>query len=67
MAPPEPIPAEGWPDGAQVKVLSRDGVTGAFSGVLLLPKGYSRPDGHLAADTEFLVLKGWVRIGDELP
>src|SRR5207253_8609992 len=63
---PEPIPAAGWPNGTQVKVLSRDSETGAFSGILLLPKGYSRPEGHLAADTELLILKGWVRIGEDL-
>ena len=66
----EPIPlgdvASGWPDGATIRVLSRNPETGALSGILRVPRGYQRPAGHLAADTEYLVLSGWIRIGDEL-
>ena len=60
----EPMPAEGWPYGAQVKVLSRDGADGAFTGILRLAAGWRRPLGHHDATVEVLVLKGVLRLGD---
>lgn len=60
------LPAEGWPVGAQLKVLSISGKTGALSGELLLPAGYRRPAGHYATHVEWLVLEGAVRVGGTL-
>ncbi len=62
----EPLPAAGWPDGATIRLLSRNPETGAYSGLLRLPKGWRRPAGHLAADTEWFVLSGWLWVGREL-
>jgi hypothetical protein len=63
---PEAMPASGWPDDARVRLLSRDPGTGAFSGLLRVPRGTRLPAFHLAADTEWLVLSGWIRVGEEL-
>jgi hypothetical protein len=63
---PEPVPASGWPGDARVRVLSRNPETGAFSGLLRLPRGAQLPAFHLGADTEWLVLSGWMRVGDDL-
>jgi hypothetical protein len=57
--------ARGWPDGAQLKLLSRNAQTGALTGLLYLPRGYSRPEGHSTASTELLLLQGWLRLGDD--
>jgi hypothetical protein len=54
-----------WPAGAHIQVLSRDGETGALTGVVALPGGYSRPAAHTAAEMELLVLGGSVQIGDD--
>lgn len=63
---PEPVPAAGWDGDATVRVLSRNPQSGAFSGLLRLPSGFRRPAGRLAADTEWLVLSGWLWVGREL-
>ena len=63
---PGPVPAAGWADDATVRALSANPVTGAFSGLLRLPKGFRRPAGWLSADTEWLVLSGWLWVGREL-
>lgn len=63
---PEPLAVAGWPEGATVRMLSRNPLTGAFTGLLRLPRGYRRPAGFLAADTEWLVLSGWLWVGREL-
>lgn len=63
---PEPVPAAGWDPAATIRVLSRNPQTGAFSGVLRLPKGFRRPAGSYGADTEWLILSGWVWVGREL-
>jgi hypothetical protein len=62
----EPLPAEGWPFGAQAKVLSRDPADGAFSGVVRLEAGYRRPAGHVTADIEVFILSGTLRLGDSV-
>lgn len=64
---PEPVAATGWDGtGASVRVLSSNPGTGAFSGLLHLPKGVRRPAGSYSADVEWLVLSGWLWVGREL-
>ena len=60
----EPLPAEGWPYGAEAKVLSRDPSDGAFTGIVRLRAGYRRWLGHCTADIEVFVLSGALRLGD---
>jgi hypothetical protein len=60
------LPAEGWPIGAEMKVLSISSTNGALTGELLLPRGYRRPAGHYATQVEWLVLEGTIRIGGVL-
>lgn len=60
----EPLPAEGWPYGAEAKVLSRDPSDGAFTGIVRLRAGYRRWAGHHTADIEVFVLSGSLRLGD---
>lgn len=57
------LPAQGWPVGPTMKVLSISRKTGAVSGELILPRGYRRPAGHYATQVEWLVLEGAVRVG----
>jgi len=62
---PEPVPATGWPEGAATAVLSRDGATGAFSGLLRLPAGWRREACHHAATAiDLYVVSGSLHIGD---
>jgi hypothetical protein len=63
---PAPLPADSWPAGAEMRVLSRDEESGALTGVLILPPGYRRGVGHLPIESEFLVLSGTLRIGGTL-
>jgi hypothetical protein len=58
-------PDEGWAaaPGASVRVLSRDGETGAASVMLRYPAGWSAPAGASSCDEEFLVLDGAIEIG----
>ena len=58
-----PLPAEGWPVGPTMKVLSISEQTGALTGELFLPAGYRRPAGHTPVQIEWLVLEGYVRVG----
>ena len=60
------LPAEGWPHGARIKLLSEDTESGALTGILRLPPGYRRIAGHLRAGTEYFVLSGSLRVGDSL-
>jgi hypothetical protein len=55
----------GWPAGAAYKPLSRDGVTGACSCVVVAPDGWRRPPATTLADCEFVVWRGTLRSGDE--
>lgn len=59
----QPLPAQGWPMGPTMKVLSISEKTGAVTGELFLPRGYRRPAGHYTAQVEWLVLEGSVRVG----
>ena len=63
---PQPLPAAGWPPGAELLLLSSDPDTGAFSGLLDLPAGYRRGQGWLTSDTDLFVLEGTLRCGREL-
>jgi len=58
-----PVPASGWQQGASIRLLSRGAVTGGISGLLELPRGYRRVDGHFPCDVEFFVVSGALRIG----
>ena len=65
------IPATPWrvaglPAGAAIRVLSDDRVTGALTGVLNLPLGFSSSGAVLAcsADLQMFVLEGELRIGE---
>ena len=60
---PVPLPAEGWPHGATLRVLSISSTNGALTGELILPPGYRRPAGHWATQVEWYVLDGTVRVG----
>ena len=60
------LPAGGWPAGVGCKVLSRDPDEGGLTGIVSLPAGYRRPEGHLTSRTEFIVTSGSVRIGDRI-
>ena len=62
----EEVPADGWPVGATVAVLSRDRQTGELTGILRLPRGYRRGAGHYATATETFVLSGTVRVGEDV-
>jgi hypothetical protein len=62
----EEVPADGWPVGATVTVLSSDRETGELTGILRLPRGYRRGAGHHAAATETFVLSGTLRVGEEV-
>lgn len=57
------LPAGGWPQGPQARVLSIDPSDGALTCVLQLPAGYRRPLGHLPVASDVFVLSGSVRIG----
>ena len=63
---PVPLPAEGWPVGAEIRILSQDTDSGALTGLLRLPPGYRRGPGHLQIESEFFVLSGSLRIGGTL-
>jgi Domain of unknown function (DUF4437) len=60
------LPADGWPAGVRCKTLSRDSENGALTGIVSLPGGYRRPEGHVATASEFIVLSGSLRIGDRI-
>ncbi len=60
------LPADGWPAGIRCKVLSRDGETGALTGLVSLPAGYRRPEGYLPTRSDFIVTSGSLRIGDRI-
>jgi hypothetical protein len=60
------LPADGWPAGVTCKVLSRDPDDGSLTGVVSLPAGYRRPEGHIPVGSEFIVLSGSLRIGDRI-
>jgi hypothetical protein len=60
-----PLDWPGWPPGATHKPLSRDGVTGARSCVVIAPDGWRRPAATTLADCEFVVWRGTLRAGDE--
>jgi len=49
-----------------MKVLSRDDEQGSLSGLLSLPAGYRRGKGFLACGSEFFVLSGTIRCGDNV-
>ncbi len=60
-----PFEAKGVPTGIQVKLLSRDGESGAVSLVAHLPAGWrNAATGYHASDMEIFVLTGAVKIGD---
>ena len=59
----EPLTWPGWPEGARVKVFSRDEETGALSSLVSLPAGWRRPAGHVSAETELVVTSGSLRVG----
>lgn len=62
--PPGPLPAAGWPAGAEARVLSRDPETGAFSALLSLPAGWRRPAcSHPAAALDLHLVAGALQIG----
>jgi ChrR Cupin-like domain len=63
---PVPLPAEGWPVGAEIRVLSQDTDSGAVTGLLRLPPGFRRGPGHLKIESEFFLLSGSLRIGGAL-
>jgi hypothetical protein len=63
---PVELPASGWPVGPTMKVLSISERTGALTGVLILPPGYRRTEGHFGTHTELFVLEGSVRVGDTI-
>ncbi len=60
--PWQPAP---WRAGAAMKVLSRDGASGAVSAILRYPAGWSTPAAVLNVDEEFLVLDGALEHGGE--
>ena len=62
------VPANGVAlgEGAEIKVLSEDGETGAASLLVRVPAGWRIPAGASGADEEFLILEGELRVGDAL-
>lgn len=60
---PAEIPAAGWPAGTEATVLSRDPGDGALTATLELPAGYWRRAGHVAAESDLLILGGSIAIG----
>ncbi len=62
----EPMPGDNWPVGAEVKTLSVDSTDGALTGIVRLPPGYRRGEGHHEGETEYFVLKGDLRVGETL-
>ncbi|MBV9538610.1 MAG: cupin domain-containing protein [Acidisphaera sp.] len=48
--------------GRQLKLLSRDAQTGAFSCILRFPEGWLEPDRALPVDVELYVLDGCIRL-----
>lgn len=62
--PWSPWPGGGWHDGADVKVMSRDAVTGAVSALVRYPAGWAAKPGHIDADEEVMVLSGGLGIND---
>jgi hypothetical protein len=65
VAPIE-LPASGWPGGVEVRILSEDHETGAFTGMLTMTPGYRRPAGYLTIESEYYVWDGALRIGEEV-
>ncbi|MBT8445917.1 MAG: cupin domain-containing protein [Gammaproteobacteria bacterium] len=53
-----------YPEGATVKILSRDTGTGAASTIIRYPAGWSAPAGALGAAEELFVLDGELTLGD---
>jgi len=64
--PAAPWRVAGFPAGAAVQVLSDDPASGALTGVLSLPEGFSSAGVALAcsADLQLFLLAGELRIGD---
>ena len=52
--------------GCEIKCLSEDRGTGAFSAVVRYPLGWRGPDGPLTADEEIYVLDGELHLGNEI-
>ena len=52
-----------YPQGAEVKILSRDAGTGAASTIIRYPAGWSAPAGALGAAEELFVLEGELSLG----
>jgi hypothetical protein len=62
----EEMSAAGWPPGARLQTLSLDDETGALTGLLSLPAGYRRGRGSLVCASEFFVLSGTMRCGEDV-
>src|SRR6056297_3467066 len=63
--PWQPEPLAATRPGTEARLLSVDDETGACSLVMRYPAGWTLPAGQcLAADEEFLVLDGMLRVGD---
>lgn len=60
------LPALGWPREAGARVLSADEETEALTAILRLPAGWRRRVGHIAAETEWLLLEGSLQVGETL-
>ncbi|MGH9938939.1 MAG: DUF4437 domain-containing protein [Blastocatellia bacterium] len=59
-----PFDAKGVPSGVEVKLLSRDGKSGAVSLIARFPAGWRHAaSGYHASDMELFVLKGAIKIG----
>lgn len=59
------MPAAGWTPGARVKVLSADPDSGAFTGLVRLPPGWSRDAGHFDTTIESIVIDGELQVAGQ--
>jgi len=57
------MPFDGWPRGATVQILSRDGESQAMTALLTLAAGFRREPGAIAAPSEVFVLGGSLAVG----
>ena len=62
----EPMHGENWPVGAEVRVLSIDGLSGSLTGVVRIPPGYRRGPGSHSGEVEYYVLSGGLIVGETL-